>query len=102
MGHCEIQPGADQRRQSEYESSANRKSNVDKPVFVPGWRALGADLAVIGCAVAIWNYNGFPVRATLHGDYSDAKLICRNNPKVSHLFRTLGGHRQSLMQQGRI
>jgi len=88
-GNGEIQPGADQRRQSEYESGTNRKANIAKPVFAPGWtvypgkhfRGVGdcfalADLAVLG-SVAAWNYNGLPVRATLHGDYSDAKLGCR-------------------------
>ena len=41
-GRDEIQAGADQRRQSECESDANRKANIDKPVFVPGrWRIVG-------------------------------------------------------------
>jgi hypothetical protein len=72
-GHGEIQPGADQRRQSECETGGNRKANVGEPVFVAVWRALGVDLAVLG-SVAASNYNGFPVRATLHGDFSDAKI----------------------------
>jgi hypothetical protein len=102
-GRGEIQPGADQRRQSEYDSDANRKANIAKPVLAPGWtvypgkyfRGVGdcfalADVAVLG-SVAAWNYNGLPVRATLHGDYSDAKLVCRNNEKERHLFRDKAG-----------
>jgi hypothetical protein len=102
-GRGEIQPGADQRRQSEYDSDANRKANIAKPVLAAGWtvypgkhfRGVGdcfllADLAVLG-SVAAWNYNGLPVRATLHGDYSDAKLVCRNNEKERHLFRDKAG-----------
>ena len=46
-GHDEIDSNADQRRQSECESGANRKANVDKPVLIPGLRALSTDLAVL-------------------------------------------------------
>ena len=97
-GHHEIQHGADQRRKSECESGSNRKANVDKPVFVRGLHVLGAEHSGVLVSVAAWNYNGFPVRATLHGDYSDAELIPGIIQKQRHLFLTLVGHRQSLMQ----
>jgi hypothetical protein len=71
----EIQSGTEQRRQSEPENGANYKANIDKPIFVPGWCALEmhgagdwftvADVAVLG-SVAVWNYDRFPVRSTLH------------------------------------
>jgi hypothetical protein len=73
-GRSEIQAATDQRRQSERENGANRKAKVDKPVFVPGWRSLGMGGFAQTCFVAVRNYNRCPVRAVLHGDYSDKSI----------------------------
>jgi hypothetical protein len=46
-GNDEIDSKADRRRQSECESRSNRKANVDKSVFVRGWRGF-SDFAILG------------------------------------------------------